>query len=775
MGDDEVRLVGVTAWGGAGKTALVTEWLTRFGGARRQRALRGLFAWNFYEEPSAEAWAAAVADWVEQTFEQPVIGDPNTKRVVAAARSLPLLLVLDGLEVVQEGHAGSQFGRLLDGTLRNALTQLCTGPGGGLVVLTSRFPFADLEQFDGGAARMLDVPPLTAGEGAVLLARSGGGWLSEVDRLELVRGVDGHALAVTALAGALADHPATGDIRDLMADLKRAGRTDARVARVLAFYAERLSDADQDLVALVSLFQRPVATEVILALGKNQTLGAPLGEWTSANVEAAVRQRLTGLLSWHPYQAVSAHPLVRDAFRHRLLSAASAQLVVDTALSDLPDTTVHSREEALRVVEMIELLLDANQWRAADELYRARTNNGILWRHLPAARLGERCASAFAGSPAREQQCREQLSVRRLSFYVDAIGLFAKHAGDMISAERFLRAACDIDRAQDDRRNLSISLGNLSETLWSLGDADSSRKAAEESVALANGEGNWPRDSRSYVLLAAASDLAGDTEAAERNFLIADLLTAPRNPDWIHLFSFAGCLGAEFLVRTGRAAIARRLTEGNREISERNGSNVDVARCDALLGQCDIADGEVAIAGRRLDQATAIFRDGDYLTEYAASLVDLAEQRWLCGWADDAEWQATQAIVLASPHGLVPTHAAALAARARARGDRYAAAGDADELERARDDAELSLRLATKTRRLPWQELDALEAHARLDRQEERDRGWADRASKQRAVMIPPNLDPDPLTTVEAAAAQQDKGQPRVSRISRIGFRPDRC
>ena len=75
------------------------------------------------------------------------------------------------------------------------------------MVLTSRFPFADLEGFDGGSARMLEVPPFTPAEGAALLAAGGGGWLAEEERRELVRAVDGHALAAGVLAGLLADHP----------------------------------------------------------------------------------------------------------------------------------------------------------------------------------------------------------------------------------------------------------------------------------------------------------------------------------------------------------------------------------------------------------------------------------------------------------------------------------------------------------------------------------------------------------------------------------------
>ncbi|MGH3935514.1 MAG: SIR2 family protein [Pseudonocardiaceae bacterium] len=52
--DPEVHLVGVTAWGGAGKTALVTEWLAGQHGARRRPAIRGMFAWGFYQRNSVQ-------------------------------------------------------------------------------------------------------------------------------------------------------------------------------------------------------------------------------------------------------------------------------------------------------------------------------------------------------------------------------------------------------------------------------------------------------------------------------------------------------------------------------------------------------------------------------------------------------------------------------------------------------------------------------------------------------------------------------------------------
>ena len=51
----------------------------------------------------------------------------------------------------------------------------------------------------------------TPAEGAALLAATGGEWLPEDQRQDLVRAVDGHALATGVLAGLLADHlPAEG-------------------------------------------------------------------------------------------------------------------------------------------------------------------------------------------------------------------------------------------------------------------------------------------------------------------------------------------------------------------------------------------------------------------------------------------------------------------------------------------------------------------------------------------------------------------------------------
>jgi hypothetical protein len=338
---------------------------------------------------------------------------------------------------------------------------------------------------------MLEVPPFTPAEGAALLAAAGGGSLAEEERRALVSAVDGHALATGVLAGLLAARPDASDLAALRAELTAATRTDARVGKVLEFYGGRLAEPDRYLLAAVSLFARPVDPGAVLAVAGHEAFGSRLAGWTPGIVQAAVRGRLAGLASWHPDGTISAHPLVRDAFRPLVMAAAGT--AADTALAAMPAGTVTSRADALLVVEVIELLLDAGQWQAADDMYRNRCDNGYVWLHLPAARLGQRAATAFVAAPDRRAACASHLTPRRLSFYVNEVGLFTMNAGDLATARDHLPLAARYDRDAEDMTNLGIDLQNLAECLGHLGQVGPARNTAAESLTCAETTGDRER------------------------------------------------------------------------------------------------------------------------------------------------------------------------------------------------------------------------------------------------------------------------------------------
>jgi tetratricopeptide (TPR) repeat protein len=746
-----VRLVGVTAWGGAGKTALVTHWLDQHGGLARRPEQKGLFGWSFYADPSADHWAEALLDWAAAELGVKRVRAPRlAAAVLALLRAVPLVLVLDGLEVLQEGPEGAQFGRLLDGTLREVLTGACQIEHRGLVVLTSRFAFADLERFDGGAARMLDVPPFTQMEGAALLAASGGGWLPMPERRGLVEGVDGHALAVAVLGSLLAERPPTDELDRLRAELAQATTTNARVAKVLRFYASRLPEADRYLVAVVGLFAHPVPPAPVLTVAQHPSFVGRLAAWTPQQVQAAARQRLAGLLSWHPDGTLSAHPLVRDTFRPLALGV--AEVAADATLTEVPEGRIKNREDGLRVVEAIELLLDADQWRAADKLYTGRTSNGLAWITLPAARLGLRAGLAFVATRMRRRACPDRLSPQRLGFYLNAVGLHALSSGDLVTAKQYLDTAVRHYQRANDRKNQAIGLRNLAECLGWLGDIERAQEAAAGAASHA------ARSPSSIVISEAykgwVAMLAGDSRAAEEHFSSADSIEYDNNQD--HLHALGGVWWGEFLARTGRPGPARAVTDRNRALSLKADWNENVARCDRLLARLDLAVSYTTTAHRRLTQAAATFRDGDFLLELAATLPVLADCARAGGDVDAAAQHIEEAITIASPRNLLPWLLAAQASHARICANRVTA-GKPEHLQVGRDTAAAAHRIAIR-HRLAWQELDILDAHAHLDHAEGVDHGWTRKVAELEARLIPSGLDPDPPATVERLSQQRPEG-----------------
>jgi len=632
------------------------------------------------------------------------------------------------------------------------LTGACRHGHGGLIVLTSRFPFADLEGFDGSSARMLEVPAFTPAEGADLLAAAGGDWLPLDQRQDLVRAVDGHALATSVLAGLLAEHLPADELTVLRAGFSEAARTDARVSKVLGFYADRLTEADRYLLAAVSLFARPVDARAVLAVAGYEAFGSRLVSWTPVTVEAAVRGRLAGLASWHPDGTISAHPLIRDTFRPLVMAA--AEIAADIALAAIPAGTVTIRADAQRVVEVIELLVDAGQWQAADDVYVNRCDGGAVWKHLPASWLGQRAAAAFVATPRRRAACAAQLDDVSLGFYLNEVGLFAMNAGDLVTAEEFMSLAIRGYRDSGDTKNLTVTLTNLAECLSHLGHLGPAQDAAAEALAYAESFDDWSeiRTAQSYLGMVTA--LAGDTVKAEQWFLSADQIDVSESTGDNHLYSTRGIWWADHLALTGRQDPARALTRGNSDFCRGYGWNEDVALCDLLLGRLALATGDSATAGERLAAAAALFRDGDHTLDLVTALVGLAEYARVSGDLDGAERHAAEAITTAAPRGLVRSQCAALAARARIYATRVTA-GEPDLLYSGRDAADAASRLAVR-HQIPWQELDALRAHALLDQAEGIDHGWAAKADALHARLVPPGLDPDPLGTVERLVAEQE-------------------
>ena len=404
---------------------------------------------------------------------------------------------------------------------------------------------------------------------------------------------------------------------------------------------------------------------------------------------------------------------------------------------------VTSRADALAVVEEIERLLDGGRWAEADGLYVTRCGTGQVFRHLPAAGLGQRAAGAFVATPDRRAACSERLSPDDLSFYLNDAGLHAMHAGDLATAREYLSASVQHDRGTGNTAQLAAGLRNLAECLGRLGLPGPALETAAEALDWAGRSLDDHQARDAHACLAWAAGLAGDTSRAEQHFLIADQLEyADHGAGGHHLYSNRGVWWAEWLARTGRHWAAQLLTDDNETLCRANGWNDPLARCERLLGQFALADKDLPEAGRYLTSAATRQHDAGSLSDLAETLPHLAAWAHTAGDPGTAAQHLTEAIAISAPRNLISAHVTALATRARL------------NATQGRADASTALNLAT-THNLPWSELEALRAHAALDEAEATDNGWSTRATTLQSKLSPPTLDRDPLRTVERQSAER--------------------
>jgi hypothetical protein len=720
--DDAVRAVGISAVGGTGKTALVGHWLKNTDGWRT-RPFAGLFAWSFYQDRDTTNFLRELLLWAHETLRT---SKPNEKTdlvdaALAVSRAHPLVIVLDGLEVLQEGPEDARHGTFLDGDLREFLAALCQREHHSLAVLTSRFVFADLDRFLGTAFHQLELHGLPSEQGAELLDELGVGGPAQ-ERVRISERLDGHTLGLRVFADALPDEDREQPRRFLdyafrPGEVPEGAPLNDKLRRLLVFYEKKLPPVQTRLLSIVALFRTPVADETVLRLARG--LFEREGEESLPDdaMLAAELKRLQarGILSREPIEGghgKACHPILRDHFRAVLLRAGAdtARHAADLLKGQPSSEKPRSVKEIEPALLAIELLLDAGEFEAADELYRSRLENGRVFLRIPAPTEGIACALSFMRDRARRQQCEEKLSQERLGFYLNAVSLNAMNNGHFELALHYYNDSNIIAREIQNEIILSNSLQNGSELLASLGRLAEARRTATEAINLAAQKRDEEEVCYSKTTHGWVAALSGQVCPAAEDFAIANEVEKKNDPDGDELYGTRGIWWAELLIRSGYPALASRRTQANLRICERYQWNQIIAQCHWMLGRCALAEGMLNVAESEFRQAEPILHRGQLLLWLASLHVTAGELALARKDAAGALERAAEALALAAPRGMRLVHADALVMRGRAR----MLEDQPDSVGRALDDAEEALRLARECG-YAWAERDALflaaEAH----------------------------------------------------------------
>ncbi len=354
--DHNTNILSLIAEGGAGKSALVNEWLNGMR-ADNYRGAETVLGWSFYSQGSKERATSAeqFLNWAVEKLGIEIETTSATTKAEAIAEALtrrPVLLVLDGCEPLQHG-LDKQQGELKDQGLRALLrrfTAAAPNQTHGLVVLTSRLAIKDITRSQGTSAPIEYVDKLSDRAGAALL-RDNGVWGTEKDLQAAAHDLGGHALALGLLASFLREKY-FGDVRQrsrlrgLLHDEENPRHDHAK--RVMESYEREwlvAEPVENAIMLMVGLFDRPASGDCLRALRQeppipglaDEIVGLDEGEWRRA-VMRLRDARLRAPVDRSMADALDAHPLVREWFGERLKQANEAAW--RAALVDFTNTCV---------------------------------------------------------------------------------------------------------------------------------------------------------------------------------------------------------------------------------------------------------------------------------------------------------------------------------------------------------------------------------------------------------------------------------------------------
>lgn len=585
------RVWSLVAAGGTGKTAIAERVV-----AEMSPGEANVLVWSFYERPDADAFLRECNDLFLGEAKGPAGG--RLERLERGLRDgRPHLIVLDGLERVQEdAGAGRVRGELSDQSLKLLLRTLAAGLGRARALVTSRYPLVDLEPWTKRGYRDTRLDDLSP-EAAVAVLR---GWevTGEDGALRAAANQMGwHALSVAVL-GSFLHSFADGRIeavKDFYLDaITGADPRAAKLARVLADYAQQLPAEERELLARLSVFPRGVTVDLLkvlvdaggevagLLLNAKPRLVALLGSLRTRGL--IFQYRSDAAVTW------TAHPFLRERFRDLL--GCPAERVFDVVAQNLgaglekrPLTLPSDPGTLDRYEALIEATRLAGREQEAFDLFWDGLGN---YRYLSFA-LGEyergyRILAAFSAT-GRPENLGETMALRERSLLANELGLFAKKLGRLVEAWAIRRLDDGWKKSLGEPHQATIGLQNSSIVAFTLGYlVEAWRLAADALDQEAGADDSQKGDALAYR--APAAHALGYVAEARADFGAVIELEGEA------LASIWGFQHARHLLDLGDLADARALADLGLEAARRYHWNDELSWFHALLARIDLAEGK---------------------------------------------------------------------------------------------------------------------------------------------------------------------------------------
>lgn len=588
------NVLSIIAWGGVGKTALITEWVqTRFiekdwKTDDGQPALDAYFDWTFYDQGTSaladgtEARTGSVGDFFEQALV--FFGDPDPnlpgkgRRLADRIRLQRSLIILDGLEPLQQPPGHPQAGRLLDPDLRDLLAAIAqSNPG--LCLITSRQALADLHSLRRTIHKEHQLEDLPVAI-AIRLLRQLQIKGSDQELSEASEKFGCHALSLTLLGRYLCDAH-DGDIHRVdHIDLQRADvlTRDTRqrsVWRVLESYEHWLSYSEVHgnrntlaVLRLVGLFDRAASAECLAALREAPAIesltdsicGISADEWSILlkRLDKANLIKVSALSRSSASLIVDAHPLVREYFSKQLergspdaYRAAHLRLYrqLTSSSSYRPDKISGLQPLYQAVVHGCRAGLHSEVYA---NLYRERIQRGTgLDGNYNTNKLGAVATDltllqSFFVSPWN--RIRDGFSDTDRSSILNTVAYDLRSLGRLRESIEPMLLCLENHRSAENWDEAAVAYASLGGIHELLGDLDSALDSNEKAVLYADRKKSlyWPQFSRAN--LASTLHQMGSMVESGELFAVSEEMQATRQPKYPQLYGLWGFQSVEHLL-----------------------------------------------------------------------------------------------------------------------------------------------------------------------------------------------------------------------------------
>jgi len=615
----EVRIGALIGWGGVGKSAMVRKW---YDGLEANKIKPdGIFWWGFYRNAFLEQFLNALLRYVSggQIEPETIKGTwEKVDRIKEYIGQGAYLIILDGLEQMQEGESGDEFGKMAHRECTELLHYLADVPkASGLCLITTRYPLKDLDDWHERSYENLPLVDLSIPDALSMLKKRGVNG-SDEDMTEIINRYRGHALSLTSVAGYLNRYYG-GDIKHapkvefVLSDKERF----KDVNKLLSRYAEKMSDAERVFLNIFSLFRQEVTERDFAEVFRKRIEGAGFNDVIVKMSELDFRDLSGGLVDWRliscdeKKKLYTTHPLIKGYFESDF-EKKDKKLCHKRIYEYFGE---NAPERAKTLEEMQPLFEQVYHGCAAglyDEIYANvymekiyRREEQFIIHKLGAWETNLSLVKTFfpEGDLSQMPLVSEKTAQ---SFLLNEAGLALHATGRPKEAEEIYKIKLEMNIRERQWSPASVGYRNLADLQFRIGELEAGIESAKKALEMAEKAKYELYITWSKVYLGWMLYLLGKTEEAEKNFVEADEFCIKVEGNRIR--SIAGVFYAELFISMEKIAEALELTRQNLEICQRNNWPAEISRCHRCLGAIDRIRGNYKEAANHLENALEIAR-----------------------------------------------------------------------------------------------------------------------------------------------------------------------